>query len=310
MAVSTARDYRAVGRRDRLRAFTLIELLVVIGIIAILAAMLMPALARARREAYKASCTNNQKQVGIYLTVYANDHRNAMPSWEEDAFLFAGLPEGDVFDSSLSIAMLYPVYADEPELFECPATESVVRLTMMQAPANDGSLLDLDDDPNTTDYRFETEISETNDPDYVIDPDFDPNAWPSRVIYADGPDLAYLRALWQASSPDPFNARKYANHQYGAVVLFHDGHVGFLMSNDDGTTPNEALVGSGFGGTATVMDTDIYGDGNWNGGANWDDDESADCNLGNTLDREDETRDEEWGTGPDMAPFDDWDPIN
>ena len=101
------KPFRKVPLKDK--AFTLIELLLVIAIIGVLAAILLPALSRAKSAAHKAVCLNNQRQIGIARQLYANDNGD---------YLIAGVN----FWQRLSFFYLN----GQTNLFNCPQKKRVL----------------------------------------------------------------------------------------------------------------------------------------------------------------------------------------
>lgn len=122
----------------RHRGFTLIELLVVIAIVAVLAALLLPVLGKAREKANSSACLNNLRQLGFAWVMYADDNgdrvapANGLSSWVGGK-LSPWPNNPDNFDTSLLIdnsrhprTALLGRYVQNAEIFRCPSDRSVV----------------------------------------------------------------------------------------------------------------------------------------------------------------------------------------
>jgi prepilin-type N-terminal cleavage/methylation domain-containing protein/prepilin-type processing-associated H-X9-DG protein len=164
--------------------FTLIELLVVISIIAILAALLFPALSKAKAKAYRAACQNNVKQLSVCWLSYAHDNNDALPetyffhptgaintnTWVRgtvDDHPIFGQVESGVLDSTNVNCLKYGSiwkYNTSPEIYRCPADKSTTAGKPRVRSYSINSWMGGAPLPGQNNYRVYRKDSEINSP--------------------------------------------------------------------------------------------------------------------------------------------------
>jgi prepilin-type N-terminal cleavage/methylation domain-containing protein/prepilin-type processing-associated H-X9-DG protein len=125
------------------KGFTLIELLVVIAIIGILAAILLPALARAREAARRATCANNLKQMGLVFKMYSNEWDGSFPQLKTNHSEDGQPPCNAPSNASLFVhgPAIYPEYLTDVSVLACPSDTDGVRQI-------EGGAFNVDGDPD------------------------------------------------------------------------------------------------------------------------------------------------------------------
>jgi prepilin-type N-terminal cleavage/methylation domain-containing protein len=223
----------------RRSGFTLVELLVVIGIIAVLLAILMPVLSRAREAAKQTLCLSNMRQIGCAASMYINENQGRGPTQQDDIYDFDNPAVYDAPNNYNFLAYLLPYLSSDRRVYVCPTADQ-----MTWDPSAPTQLSDTNYLPN--DLMMMHKYCRITDPSDV--------ACLQEYLYRVGGCWARPYSFWDTyCAAWHYNAggqEQFSNlHHAGGNLLFFDFHAEWrarsdILAKDFGLTSGAGVGGS------------------------------------------------------------------